>query len=229
MIHVLFRISICSSLGSIVIWGFRKIKQTIDTEKCLISIIWSVNGIHSLLDLPKCIAYNSILFCNSIVPDSVKSIRAHNRRKILKSIMVYLNDICPHNSRKSTECLEQFRTRRVSHQVYSPDRALSDFFLFVCEKLKLPGVAIRNREDQICEIWCIFEEIPKVTFIFVYVSWIKLLKWMIIMGTIFVNKQKIAGYYSEISEKKLLNKLFDPPRSLIYSARECPLNPIPFI
>jgi hypothetical protein len=35
-----------------------KIKQKIDIEKYLISIIWSINGIHSLLDVPKGIVYN---------------------------------------------------------------------------------------------------------------------------------------------------------------------------
>jgi hypothetical protein len=29
------------------------IQQKIDTENCLVSILWSVSGIHSLLDVPK--------------------------------------------------------------------------------------------------------------------------------------------------------------------------------
>jgi hypothetical protein len=49
------------------------------------------------------------------------------------------------------------------------------------------------------------------------------------MGTIFVNRQKYAGYYSEINKKRRLNELFDHPISLIHSAKECPVNPIPFI
>jgi hypothetical protein len=43
-------------------------------------------------------------------------------------------------------------------------------------KSKLPDLAIRSKEDLICEIRRIFEEIPKVTFISVYASWIKQLK-----------------------------------------------------
>jgi hypothetical protein len=31
----------------------QRIRQKIDTEKCLISILWSVNGIYSLLDVFK--------------------------------------------------------------------------------------------------------------------------------------------------------------------------------
>jgi hypothetical protein len=86
--------------------------------------------------------------------------------------MVPLDNARPHNSRKSTECLEQFRARRIAHPDYSPDLALSNFF-FGYVKSKLPGLAIGSREDLIYEIWRIFEEIPKVTFISLYASWIK--------------------------------------------------------
>jgi hypothetical protein len=36
----------------------QRIKQKINTEKFLVSIIWSVNGIHSLFDVPKRTTYN---------------------------------------------------------------------------------------------------------------------------------------------------------------------------
>jgi hypothetical protein len=104
------------------------------------------------------------------VPDLVESIDADSRRKILKSIMTHLDDAHPHNSRKLTECLGQFRARTVSHLAYSLYLAPCDFFLFGSVKSKLPGLAIRSREDLICEIWGIFEEILKVIFISVYAS-----------------------------------------------------------
>jgi hypothetical protein len=46
----------------------------------------------------------------------------------------------------------------------------SDFFLFRHVKSKLPGLAIRRREDLIHEIWRIFENIPNIKLIFVYAS-----------------------------------------------------------
>jgi histone-lysine N-methyltransferase SETMAR len=153
-----------------------RIKKTVDIKKCLISIIWSINEIHSLLNIPKTITYNSKFFCNSIVPDLVEIAYVYSQRKILKNIMTHLDDAHPHNSRKSTECLEQFRARTVPHLAYSPDLAPCDFFLFESVKSKLPGLVIRSREDLIYEIRRIFEEILKVTLISVHVSWIKWLK-----------------------------------------------------
>jgi hypothetical protein len=45
-----------------------RIKQKIDMEKCLLSTIWSANGIHSLLDVPKGTTYNTTFFCNAFIP-----------------------------------------------------------------------------------------------------------------------------------------------------------------
>jgi hypothetical protein len=55
------------------------------------------------------------------VPDLVNSTCAHSQRKRLKGIMVHLDDARLHNSRKPTECLEQFRAHTVPHPTYSLD------------------------------------------------------------------------------------------------------------
>jgi hypothetical protein len=49
-------------------------EQKIESEKCLISIIWSVNGIHSLLDVPKGTTYNSTFFCQSVLIDLIQNL-----------------------------------------------------------------------------------------------------------------------------------------------------------
>jgi hypothetical protein len=158
--HGLIWISACNSLDPIARWYPRENQTTIDIEKCLILIIWSINEIHSLLDVPKCIAYNNTFFCNSVVFDLVENICAHSRRKTLKNIMVHFDDARPHNSKKSIECLEQFRICRVPHRVYNPDLAPSNLFLFGHVKSKLPGLTIRSKEDLIYEIRRIFEKCP---------------------------------------------------------------------
>jgi hypothetical protein len=43
------------------------ISQKIDSEKCLISVLWSVNGIHSLEYVPKGTTYDSALLCEDLV------------------------------------------------------------------------------------------------------------------------------------------------------------------
>jgi hypothetical protein len=59
----------------------------IDTEKCIISIIWSISGIHSLHALTKGKKYNSECFCQHVIPDIQQNICSSSRRKTLKRIL----------------------------------------------------------------------------------------------------------------------------------------------
>jgi hypothetical protein len=72
-----------------------RIKQTIDTEKCLISVLWSANGIHSLVDNPTGESYNSSFFCCVIVPSLVEDICSGSRWRSLKGFYVHLDNARP--------------------------------------------------------------------------------------------------------------------------------------
>jgi hypothetical protein len=45
-----------------------RMSHKIDTEKCLISIFWSVNGIHTLIDVSKGSTDNRTFFCDQVIP-----------------------------------------------------------------------------------------------------------------------------------------------------------------
>jgi histone-lysine N-methyltransferase SETMAR len=107
-----------------------RIKQTIDTDKCLLSVLWSANGIHSLVDIPKRESDNSSFFCFVVVPSLVEDICSGSRRRSLKGFYVHLDNARPHNSRKSNDCLQGTKARRMPQPAYSPDLTPSDFFLF---------------------------------------------------------------------------------------------------
>jgi histone-lysine N-methyltransferase SETMAR len=153
-----------------------RIKQKIGTEKCLISVIWSVNGIDSLLDVPKGTTYNTTFFCDVVIPDLLENVCAGSRRRTLKGIVMQLDDARVHNSKKSNECLTEFRTRRVPPPAYSPNVVPSDFFLFGTVKAELQNYEIHSREDLILAIRTVFGQMAKETLISVYVSWKERLK-----------------------------------------------------
>jgi hypothetical protein len=148
-------------------------------EKCLISVFWSVNGIHSLLDVPKGSTYNTAFFCDQVVPSLVQGITSHGRRKPVQGFMIHFDNASPHNSRRSRECLGSYRATRLLHPAYSPDPAPSDFFLFEYLKEKLIDFDCRTREDLTSAMTSIFTEIDKETLVAVFLSWIERLKWMI--------------------------------------------------
>jgi hypothetical protein len=59
-----------------------RMKQPIATEKCLISVLWSVRGIHSLIDVPKGTTYNTDVFCNEVMPSLKRDIASRGRREM---------------------------------------------------------------------------------------------------------------------------------------------------
>jgi hypothetical protein len=75
------------------IWaGYRdellvQINPEIEVEKCLISVIWSVNGIDSLVDISKGELYNSAFFRDVVVPSLIDNICLRSRRKKRKVSM----------------------------------------------------------------------------------------------------------------------------------------------
>jgi hypothetical protein len=144
--------------------GFRdelpvRIKPEIDAEKCLIFVIWSVNGIHSLVDVSKGESYNSALFCDVVVPSLISDIRSRSRRKSLKGLDIHLDNACPHNSPQSIDCLQAHKARRMAQRASSPDLAPSDFFLSGYLQQKLQEVQIPDWKRLKSEIIRIFGEV----------------------------------------------------------------------
>jgi hypothetical protein len=59
-------------------------KHTINAEKWLVSIFWSVNGIHSLLHGPKGPAHNTAFFTDAIMPSLIQNITSTSHQKTWK-------------------------------------------------------------------------------------------------------------------------------------------------
>jgi hypothetical protein len=87
----------------------------IDPEKCMISIIWSISGIHSLLALTKDVKYkfNSQYLCQYGIPDIQQRMCSSSHTQPLKRILLHLNNASTHNSRLSSEKMESAKAQRV--------------------------------------------------------------------------------------------------------------------
>jgi hypothetical protein len=156
-----------------------RVSPKTDTEKCLISIFWSVNDIHTLIDFPKGSTDNTTFFCDQVVPSLVDGITSHGNRSTLQRFMIHFDNASLHNSRQSQECLEAQRVRRLQHPADRPDFAPSNCFLFGYLKEKQADFDYRSREDQKSAITSIFNEIDKETLVAVFVSWMEGIKWVI--------------------------------------------------
>jgi hypothetical protein len=154
-------------------------KQKVQSEKCLVSIIWGSTGIKTLLSVPKGMKYNIIFFVESVAPDLVEHVYQESRRKTLRCIMVHLDNARPHNSRKSATALTATKTRRIHAPASSPDQSPSDFFLFGMLKERISGTSYSSPDELISAISRLIASLPKDQLVNVYKNWMKHLNWVI--------------------------------------------------
>jgi hypothetical protein len=114
-------------------------KPKIQSEKCLISIVWGSTGFKSLLYVPTGMKYNTTFFIESVAPDLVEDVYQESRQKTLRGITVHLDNARLHNSRQSEAALLATKSRRIPSRAYSPDLSPSDFFLFGLLKERISG------------------------------------------------------------------------------------------
>jgi hypothetical protein len=119
----------------------QRITRNSDAEKCLVSILCSVNKIHSLLDVAKATTYNTAFVTPDVIPSSTENVGSWARRKVLKGWLLLMDIARPLNSGRAQTCIEALRAERLPHPAYSSELASSDFFLF--------GSIIRKPSDYI--------------------------------------------------------------------------------
>jgi hypothetical protein len=105
------------------------------------------------------------------MPALIQNFWAQSWRTTPKNVFLHLDNACSHNSRRSSECIEEFLAHRIPQLVYSSDVTPSDFVLFGSLKIKLSGLAVQNSEELILAIRQIFDDVPKETLISIYLSW----------------------------------------------------------
>ena len=95
-----------------------------------------------------------------------------------RKIWLHLDNCKVHNSKKTSEAIEQFGFKRAPHPPYSPDIAPSDFFLFGYTKTKLKGHYFESVDELIEEIRKIFSDISYEKRKEVFETWIKRCRWV---------------------------------------------------
>jgi hypothetical protein len=144
----------------------------------MISIIWFISGIQSLLALIKGVKSNSQYFCQHVIPDIQQNICSSSRRKTLNDSLLHLDNAKAHNSRFCSEKSESATAQRVPHPLYGPDGAPSDFLLFGSLKEEFLGMSLTWSDDFIFPIRQIFDEIPEITLKNVFTNWISSASWV---------------------------------------------------
>jgi hypothetical protein len=152
------------------------------TERCMILIIWSISGIHSLLALTKGMKEHSQYFGQDVSPDVRQNIRSPSRKKTLKGILLHLDNALAHDRPLSPEKIECAKAQRVPHRHYGPGWAPNGFFIFGDLKEKLRRTSLTASDDRIFATGQIFCEIPEIVLKNLLANLITRLSWVMKKG-----------------------------------------------
>jgi hypothetical protein len=123
-------------------------RHIIQDPKMMVTIAWNPLGFHLLDTLPKGNAFNAEYYRGNILIE-ILSLGLHidGRR-----LVIHANNARPHTARKCGPFFEENRLCLAVHPPYSPDFALSDFFLFGHIKHYPQGIAFPSSEELFAAI-----------------------------------------------------------------------------
>jgi hypothetical protein len=118
------------------------------------------------------------------------------------------------SAHRAAEKSEFATAQRVSHPLYGPDGAPSDFFLFGPLKEEFLGISLTWGDDFIFAIQQIFDEIPEITLKNVFTNWIRRVSWVMKKdGEDYAKSQNESNYLYRVTTYDAGHEL-SHPRSL---------------
>jgi hypothetical protein len=93
-----------------------------------------------------------------------------------QKLIVHSDNARPHIARQTQDFLEAYGTEQAQHPPYSPDRALSDCYLFGYLKDRLQGQHFADKDQLFDAIMALTETIENVTLQRVFLEWMERLR-----------------------------------------------------
>ncbi|XP_035231708.1 histone-lysine N-methyltransferase SETMAR-like [Stegodyphus dumicola] len=120
-----------------------KFKRTINNRKVMATVFWDQNGVLLVEFMQPGKTINADSYCETL--RRLQRAIQNKRRGMLTSGIVLIHDnACPHSARVTQRLLQQFQWDIFEHPPYSPDKAPSDFHLFLELKQWLGGKRFQN-------------------------------------------------------------------------------------
>jgi len=139
----------------------------------MISVIWNVNGIASVVMVPRGETFTKRFFSDVVMEDFSKNVVIPKTRDKKRKIKLHCDNSKTH---LIDEKLRTLNVPRLPHPAYSPDLAPCDFFLFGYVKLRLEGRVFSSDEELLHAAVEILQGIDKSTLEKVYEEWIRRLQ-----------------------------------------------------
>ena len=93
------------------------------------TVFWDAKGVGMLDVLPKRSTITGVYYANLL--DQLRTaIREKSQGKLFKGVLLQQGNARVHTCKVAMDAVERNRYELIPHPAYSPDLALSDFFLF---------------------------------------------------------------------------------------------------
>jgi hypothetical protein len=94
------------------------VRQTINTQKAMVTIYWSPLGFPILEALGKRKTFTSDYFCETIAPQFVEYAPMESRQARGRRITIHMDNASPHRSKQTTDFLSSLRLISAPHPPY---------------------------------------------------------------------------------------------------------------
>jgi len=146
-----------------------QVRKSIKSKKVMISVVWSVSGMKSIVMLPIGDSFNKNFFITHVIEDLRKVLEISRPKLLGSGLKIHLDNATPHFANKE---LSDLSFTRLLHPSYSPDLAPSDFFLFGFHKTKLKGRKFHSEEETFKAVQEILQSVDRQMLQEAYNEWI---------------------------------------------------------
>ncbi len=156
-----------------------RVSRSLLTRKIMITIFWSKSGIQVLDVLDENLRMNSEYFIANVLVPLTQSQAYLNSKKQKKQFTLHMDNSRVHKSKLTLDFLHSHGITIAPHPAYSPDLALSDFFLFGALKGNSQYLEFKSPEEIVLHIQKKFSTFSDDMLNNAFLEWERRLRWVI--------------------------------------------------
>jgi histone-lysine N-methyltransferase SETMAR len=130
----------------------QKVKQQIRTPKFMLTLVWGIDGFHVVGLMTEQHSYNTQSFLSYILEPLLFTVFPDGRKPHSHRLSLHFDNCRVHRSKAPQNFFAENSMMRISHPLYSPDLAPSDFWIFGHMKAALARAKFPGPEDLLIGI-----------------------------------------------------------------------------
>jgi hypothetical protein len=157
----------------------QRVRQQIGTRRFMLTVIWGVDGFHVVDLMTSQRSFDSQYFVDTIMVPFVEKFFPKGRNLHVRRLHLHLDNCHVHFSKVTEKFIAENHISRIPQPGYSPDLALSDFWLVGHLKNSPAGRMFDEPEELLDGISSLLEEIHPLELHVVFSHWVEMVSWVL--------------------------------------------------